>query len=334
MSYYWDRSKILSYNKLFNFVVGSRGCGKTYNCKRWIIDRYIRCGERAMYIMRYVTELDEALLAGRWFDDVQDCYPDYIFKVDNYTGYIKEKENEDAEWERIVQFKALSQRALKAISDKRINKIIFDEFIPLPGIPYIKDEVEKLLELYFTISRGRDVRMVFLGNNVNVVNPYFSYFGMKYPDEGKIIADGEIAIENVKNPEFRKHMKNTRFGQLVKDTNYGKYAIDNESYVDLTTFVRPLPKHTKCVASIITSYGPLYLWLNTPLSLHISQRGTNNIPSFAIDSKSHSEQTIMADFNGVYIKTIINRYYKQGLLFFDNEETKGIFFQTCQKFIK
>ena len=44
MSMWWDLKNTLSYNALFNFVVGSRGCGKTYGFKKWAAEDFIKNG--------------------------------------------------------------------------------------------------------------------------------------------------------------------------------------------------------------------------------------------------------------------------------------------------
>lgn len=44
MSMWWDLKNTLSYNALFNFVVGSRGCGKTYGFKKWAAEDFIKTG--------------------------------------------------------------------------------------------------------------------------------------------------------------------------------------------------------------------------------------------------------------------------------------------------
>ena len=34
---YYDYSKILSYKAVFNFIIGARGCGKSYGAKKMLI---------------------------------------------------------------------------------------------------------------------------------------------------------------------------------------------------------------------------------------------------------------------------------------------------------
>ena len=334
----WNRSKILSYNKLFNFVIGARSIGKTYDCKKWAIDDWIRKGKKTAWVMRYKTEIDSISTNSKFFEDILGAYKNYEFKIEGGVGYTREvvpgADPKGIPWESFISFKALSETALKAISDPEVNKMIFDEFIPLPGIRYLNNEVEKFLEYYFTISRDRDIRCIFLGNNVTTVSPYFTYFNVHPPKEGEIATFDEIAIENCKNEAFTQAMNNTRFGKLVKGTHYADYAIDNKSLVDLDTFVTDRPKQSKCVVRIDSQMGTMYLWMARPKSLFVSKSGNPNITTWAVDESSHGEGKERVDFAGTFACSLIKNHYRQGTLFFDSAEVKATFMIVCQKFLK
>lgn len=335
---YWSKDKILSYNKLFNFVIGARGIGKTYSCKDWAIKDYIRTGHKTCWGMRYIKEIDKAINHNKFFSDILDKYEDYEFKIENYTGfmrYIKDAiDPKDIPWEPFITFYALSERSLKAISDPDVNKIILDEFMPLPGIPYLKGEVERFIEYYYTISRAtRNVRAVFIGNSTSIVSPYFSYFGVKAPKPGKISASEEIAIENAKNVAFEQAMYNTRFGKLINNTHYAKYAIENESLLDLTTFVVPRDKKARCLVRIKTTMKDMWLWIYK-CNVWVSLRGDSNAPIWSIGDAAHTEGAERADFAGSIGRKIIRSHYANGTLYFDSDEAKAIFMSTCMMFTK
>ena len=65
-SKWWDINKILSYNKLLNFVVGLHGGGKTYGSKKKVIQNFIRKHKQFVYIRRYKSEMREAKKNSRW----------------------------------------------------------------------------------------------------------------------------------------------------------------------------------------------------------------------------------------------------------------------------
>lgn len=328
---YWSNSKVIGYNKLFTFVVGARGCGKTWSSKHMLFKKFIRHGHKFVYLMRYDTELEQATSSGRFFADLQDKFPEFEFKREGDEGLLRHADT-DEPWEQVCYFKALSSRAMKALSDPDIKWIVFDEFLPNPGVPYLKNEVEKFLEFYFTISRGtRNTRVLFLGNNTRSVNPYFTYFNIPRVEQGCIHAMPEIVVENVENREFAEAMHNTRFGALIRGTHYADYAVDNKTLADEWTFIEPLPKRVSCVAEIYSQYGTVWLLIGSG-KLYVHDKGKSPI-KWAVDNQSHNEQTELM-FNGMYCSKLIKRYYALGHLRYTNPTAKSIFEQACEKLLK
>lgn len=334
----WNRSKVLSYNKLFSFIIGARSIGKTYDCKKWSIDDWIRKGKKTAWVMRYRTEIDEVVKGNKFFEDISRAYPNYQFKIEGNIGQLRKMiegvDPKEIPWEAFISFKALSESSLKAISDPEVNKVIFDEFIPLPGVRYLTNEVERFLEYFFTIARDRDIRAIFLGNNVSMVSPYFTYFKVKIPKEGEFSVYDEIVIENCKNEAFKEQMRSTRFGKLVQGTNYANYAIENQSLIDLNSFVMDRPKNARCVVRIDSQMGTMYLWTARPTSLFVSLVGNPDCTCWAVDEASHGEGKERVDFAGTFAMTLIKKHYRIGSLFFDGAEVKATFMAVCGRFLK
>ena len=321
----WTKNRISGYNKLFNFVIGQRGVGKTYNLKYTAINDYLRKKSKTIWVMRYATEIDAITQHSKFFDDILPQFKEYEFKIESKTGYVKIEDT----WERFITFKALSETSLKAISDPTVNLMVYDEFIPIPGVHYLKNEVERFLEYYLTISRGRDLKVYFLANNISAVSPYFSYFHVSMPKEGDIFAGEEIAIENVRNEQYKSAMHKTRFGNLVHGTHYEQYSIDNESLEDISTFITDRPKNARCLIRMVSSMGDVYLWFAQPYSIHISRKGDPGAIQWAMDEKSHNENSKRMDFAGTYATNLIKSAYREGKLFFDSPEAKSLFNSTC-----
>lgn len=333
-SAYYNKNELLSYNCLFNFITGARGIGKTYQFKTWAISDYIRTGHTTWWIMRYNTEIETIIKDGRFFADVLDKYPDHVFKIDGSVGYIGSSADPDhVVWEPFITFKALSESAIKAISDPRCNKMIFDEFIPIPGVRYLKREVERFLELYFTISRGRDLRSFFLANNVTSVCPYYTYFNVQ-PTDREFTVKGDICIQNARTKAFTEQMRSTRFGQLIQGTHYAAYAVENESLADSEAFVLPMPQHHNHIFTIKTEYGLFSGFLCSPMMLYIKKSaGEPTDYIYVFDSTLHDDKTLL-DFKGKYVVDVIRSYYARGMVGFPNVRDKSEFFQACGKYIK
>jgi hypothetical protein len=164
---YYDIRQALTHNCLFNFIIGNRGCGKTYSSKDYVINNFLKNGSQFMYVRRYDTELHKR---EQFFNDIVGKYNNEM-KVSGYEALI---DNKTAGF-----FMALSKAKIeKSTSFPNVTTIIFDEFILDKGnYYYIPDEVTNFLELYETVARTRNnVRVLFLSNAITVTNPYFLFF--------------------------------------------------------------------------------------------------------------------------------------------------------------
>ena len=165
---WYDVNKTLSYNCLFNFVVGPRGVGKTYSCKRRVIKDFITKGQQFIYLRRYETEIKSSQI-DLFFDDIQHEFQDHALAVKKKCFYIDGKL---AGW--ALPLSRASQ--FKSVPFPYVTKILFDEFIIDQGlIRYLPDEVQTFNEMYSTIARLRDVTVLFLSNAITFTNPYFPY---------------------------------------------------------------------------------------------------------------------------------------------------------------
>lgn len=59
-SIFYDGKRTLTHNCLFNFVVGSRGAGKTFWFKKWAIEDFIKNENQFVYVRRYAKESKRA----------------------------------------------------------------------------------------------------------------------------------------------------------------------------------------------------------------------------------------------------------------------------------
>ena len=70
---FWNIQKTLSYNALFNFIVGNRGGGKTYGAKEFVINRFLKHQEQFVYIRRYKKEFSKIKT---FFADIEEAFPE------------------------------------------------------------------------------------------------------------------------------------------------------------------------------------------------------------------------------------------------------------------
>lgn len=223
---YYNYNKILSYNALFNILIGERGVGKTYGAVKFVTKQFIKKGEQFAYIRRYKSDLKKSVPS--FFTSVINNkeFPEFSLSSKHDKFYC----NGD-----VCGFALTLSTAqdLKSANFDSVKNIIFDEFIIDEGQKkyYLHNEVETFLNLIETLARMRDVRIFLLGNAGNVVtNPYFMYFDLSLPynNDIKTFKNGLILLQYMNNPEYRKAKSQTKFGQLVAGTSFEKYAIENQ----------------------------------------------------------------------------------------------------------
>lgn len=316
---WYDINKTLSYNCLFNFIVGNRGAGKTYGFKKWAIKDFLKTGSQFVYVRRYKQELKKIK---KFFDDIKEEFPEVKFEVKGTVFYINDKIAGYA-------MPLSTSKIEKSVSFPNVNKICLDEFILDKGVyHYLQDEVTTLLELYETIARMRDdVRIFFLSNAISVTNPYFIYFNITLPYGKNIMRRDDILIELVENKNFIEKKKQTRFGRLIEGTEYGKYAIENSFLRDNKNFIAKKTPNSEYYFTFVymgVNYGT---WIDYKAGvITVSE---NYDPSckiiYSLTTNDHRPNTLLLKSNkkGVLFKNFIEQY-KLGSVRFESINIKNI----------
>ena len=80
-SIFWNINETLTHSEgLFFVITGTRGCGKSYGCKKKAIENFIKKGEQFGYIRRYNHDTEDS--AKEFFKDIVYEFPDYEFKME------------------------------------------------------------------------------------------------------------------------------------------------------------------------------------------------------------------------------------------------------------
>lgn len=320
---YWDIQKPKSYNCLFNFIVGARGVGKTYGCKKEVIKNFLKNGDQFVYMRRYKEELKKTK---KFFDDIEDEFPDVEFKSDRGLMMIN--------GEVAGSTMALSTAKIeKSVPFPKVTTIIFDEFILDQGYHhYLPDEVTNFLEAYNTIARDRDVKVWFLSNALTMTNPYFIYFDISPPYGKSIAAKNDILIEVVKADEYAEHVKQTRFAKIVSGTPYAQYAFDNQFLRDDRNFVEKKTTTSRNVFNMVykgTTYG---VWIDFQKGLEYVSLDTDpsNTLTYSITLEDHSPNLMLLKGHKSAVVEHFIKFYKLGLVRFESINIKNI----CSEIIK
>lgn len=329
--FWYSLQRVLSFNALINIIIGERGVGKSFSCKKHVINRFIKKGEEFVYLRRYKTELKSSV--PHFFDDIieKKIFPEAKFQVKGNMFYINDQ----------VAGYALplsTANILKSTSFAKVKTIVFDEFIIDKGCyRYLLNEIETFLDIIETIARLRDIKVFMLGNAISITNPYFTYFNLSLPynSDVALFKDGSILVNYIKNESYREVKKASRFGKLIEGTEYGKYAIDNEFLRDSKSFIRKKEKNSKFYFILILNGQYYGVWNDYKNGvMYISEDYDPNCPvRYALNTKDHTEASILIRVrNSPLIKSVID-HYRLARLCFENQRTKNIVLQELSKYL-
>lgn len=330
-SFWYDISRVLSYNALLYFIIGERGVGKSFSAKKYVINHYLKKNKQFVYLRRYKTELKESV--PKFFDDLKGAglFEDYELTVEGNKFYVDKK---------VIGYALPLSTAniLKSASFANVDTIIFDEFIIDKGCyHYLANEVEQMLDIIETIGRLRDIKVLFLGNAISITNPYFTYFNLSLPynSDTATFKDGLIVVNYIKNEEYRKVKHESKFGKLIEGTKYGKYAIDNEFLRDSKAFIAKRTENCKFIF-IIKYNGTCYgVWSDTKTGyLYISSVYDPNCPIiFTFNTDDHNEHSQMVKISKFgFFKAVIERF-RNAELYFDNIKIKNEILELIHKYL-
>lgn len=327
MSIYYNYDKLFSYNFLIAFVIGERGVGKTFNAKVALLKKFLRTGEQFIYLRRYKTELDTSLAT--FWSDIQN------------NGYFDDLELKVVKSKMLTKFTCNREvcgyavplstaNILKSTAFPKVSTIVFDEFLldNSGTYRYLKNEVTMLLDVIETVGRLRDIKVIMLGNALNVhACPYFAYWNLDLPynSEFRSFHDGAIIVNYIRNLEYREAKKKSRFGKLIEGTEYGRYAIDNEVLHENNSFIAKKPANSTFYGMIIINSQPIGIWNGRDGYMYLSEKYDPNTTSkFALDYNDHTEQTIFTSVReNMYMHACV-RAYKHGWLKFENQKIKTV----------
>lgn len=281
---WYNGNELITKGRLFNFLIGVRGGGKTFWWKKKCIDDFLNKGKEFIWLRRYDSELTEmkswasALQREGYFNDVKfECSKKYIKVNGVVAGYVG----------------TLSKsQHIKSNEYPSVNKIVLDEFLIKSGshMRYMKNECSILIDIAETIFRYRDKGniVVAIGNAVSVVNPYFTELNIQPNIYERFTMDRDITIEMYNNPQYSEMKKKSRLGKIAsRVSGYGEYMYENKFLSDKNSFIKKRVKGLVYCCTIIYEEKQYGVWNNF------------NNGEFYIDRvvEKDSETVIVVDIN-------------------------------------
>lgn len=208
---YYSIQPIISTGSNIIIIVGERSNGKSYQAKHkcavlpylqdtieYFSDIEEKDGKINENILKEaVTKGRRFILLRRWDKDITASYVNQYFqdvdiktltenKYNNivawqgkiYLAFYDEEKNKNIKGDLIGYYMGLSvEQRYASASYLDVSYIIFEEFMARGS--YIKDEPNKLMNLYATVDRKRNkTKLIMLGNSITKINPYLHDWGL------------------------------------------------------------------------------------------------------------------------------------------------------------
>lgn len=338
---YYSFNRVLSFNAIYNFIVGGRGLGKTYGAKKKAITDYIRKGDMFIYVRRYKGELSNSKTT--FFADVAHEFPNFIFRVHGGEAQMARADTDPKaknSWQTIGYFIALSTgQSQKSVSFPRVKTIIFDEFIIEKGaIHYLPDEATIFNNLYSTVDRWQDkTKVFFLANSVSIMNPYFMKYDIE-PDKADANgfikkADGFIVAHFPDSKLFAMSVFETKFGKFIKNTDddYADYAVGNQFADNNDGLISPKDSKARYRYTIETKQGSFSVWYNLFTAEYTIQEKLpkKQIVFTLMAEKMGEEKTLLV--YGDKLMQQLRAAFRSARITFDKPSTRNVFIEVFKR---
>lgn len=336
---YYNLTKVLSYNRPVNLLIGGRGIGKTVACVDYGADEFLKTGEKMMYIRRYKTEVNVTKME-KLIQQLYNIsgYEDYSFKFRNGKFFVAENfekipnDSKELKWKVFGEVITLTQALQSKGGDfAEFKTFIFDEFIITGNtLHYIKNEHMDFLELCESMFRTRtDIKFFMLSNSYNMINPYFGMLNFSKTEYGMYKTHEIALIEIIKTPDEIKTMKRKSISSLLGGKEYQSYSIDNEFFLQNGCNIME-KKPEDCEPLSTCKYDQSYftIWYCKSMASYYACRKMfkDSYANYVVNLEEMEESYTMGRKNRQLL--IFKRALNENWFYFDSEKTK----QHCIEF--
>lgn len=324
---FYNPNKLLSYDRILNFVIGARGIGKTYGFKKYAINRFIKYGEQFIYLKRYKTDIKGV---EQFFDAVSKEFPEHSFKVKGRELLIDDKL---AGWVMPLS----SWQSVKSREFPNVCTILYDEFLLEKSSKqsYMQDEPQALLNFMDTVIRNRDnARCICMSNAVSIVNPFFLYFNLVPNTNKRFNAYKSIVVEIPDSIDFAEERKKTKFGELISGTEYGSFSLGNEFINDSQVFIEKRTKESKFQFAVVYKGMTMGVWVDVDeRAMFLSNDfdpSTKLIFALTTDDLDESTMLMLNWKQNYYLMKMVSAF-TNGHLRFDNQVLRNIGYEMFKR---
>lgn len=232
---YYDITNVLSTMAQYIILLGQRANGKSYQCKKTVLENAYNNKRWFVYLRRYKADIKTKAVETYFADmPISKITKGEYTGISAWNGSIYfTRVNEKGETEKgleIGKYCALNEyERYKSWAFVDFDYILFEEFIT--DNIYLNEEPRQLQQFVSTVARHNKMTVLLVGNTLSRVCPYFSEWCLDgvlkqkigtieiyhYHFEDNII---DIAVEYCANANFENKMF---FGQTAKQIVAGEW---------------------------------------------------------------------------------------------------------------
>ena len=238
-------------------VTTNRSGGKTVWFNKFVLNKFLKNGEKFGLIYRFNYELDD--ISNKFFKDIQPLFfKEYTMKSERRASgiyhelFIKNIHDEDIEENWLSCGYGISLNSADQIKKyshllSDIERLLFDEFQSETN-HYCDREIVKFISIHQSIARGggkqsRYVPVYMLSNPVSLINPYYTEMGIsaRLQTETKFMKGDGFILEQGFNESAKKAQEESAFNRAFNRNKYvaystqGNYLNDSKSFVEKIT---------------------------------------------------------------------------------------------------
>ena len=311
---WYNPNHTFSYSAMLNFVIGARGCGKTYGTKKWAIKHFIKTGKKFIYLRRYKDELKNL---DTFFTALQndDELKAHSFNVKGRRFYMDGIEIGKAEL-------LSTSQGRKGTEEPDVDTIIFDEFIIEKGfVRYLPNEVNKLIGYMDTIFRNREnCRCICLANSIVWVNPYFIFFKFAPISRGiQVVQNGTVLLEVYDNESYKEFKQASKLGQMIEGTAYADMSIENK-FADVNNdFIAKKDKDAVQIVNLVWKDKVYGMWYcPQSYSYVISNKHNSDVANICYTTRDLKPNMMLITDKNMNINRELKRAFTNNFLFYED----------------
>lgn len=341
MSKFYDGTKLLSLKDIngntpeIYICTSNRSAGKTVYFNKYVINRFLKYGEKFCLIYRFNYELDN--ISEKFFKDIESLF---------FNGYtmISERRASGIYHELFLlkpgeEIAVSCGYAISLNSADQIKKyshmfsdsmrMIFDEFQSETN-HYCNDEVKKFISVHMSIARGggkssRYLPVYMISNPVSMLNPYYTQLGIseRLRDNTKFLRGIGFVMEQGYVESASNAQLESGFNKAFSQDKYLAYSTQNVYLNDSTNFVEKIKgkSYYLCTLKYNGKHFGIREYPETGLVYCDDRPDMTNKNKITVTTDDHEINYVMLKRNEFFLQNL-RYYFEHGSFRFKNLSCK------------